>query len=507
MFKKEKGMLKMFGLASLSAALLVAGCSDGGSLKPAGQPTTIDPGKVVQGPVMNATVIADKLPSNQIVDEGEISTTTDGSGAFDFGDATIDYADDPGYILVSKGGTDKLTGKTGRTNFAPPGSENITPLTTMVALAAPEDQADVQAALEELTGVAFDADFSDEAGVPPEALKVVKAIEATLDLFDNPVLGVKEAGEEQAPVSVQQAIMKQAAKKLVEAKNAAAGDATITEVLQTALKATTTEVVKGLTGTNISAGEDATAQLESVVEALVKAVEEDVDANVVETVDANGNTIKTVVEANVQEKLNDQSNIAEALDTLKDVVATSVSVAEVTIVDAFDAPVTGTAPLFAQLSSPIQESFETLQATCVVQNTATDPAIYDNESVTLEIKEVGLDRFVRLTVSGLEATIDGTNLTVDDSAATWSFVAKPASSTAQIAITDDEAGPIAGVSFGPNTVSFNLDSIESLFDSYDGLSAYPSIRETGTFQVTITFNGQAPIAPVVVPNLTVVDVE
>ena len=160
-------------LAMLAITGMFFGCG-GGSSSTSG---FVQSGKLVQGPVVGATIFADsKSGSRFVLDGSEISATTDANGSYAFPSLpTYDY------ILVSNGGTDKTTGLPAIQMMAPAGAQNITPLTTLVALDESNPTMDpTKGALAKIqsllpAGVKYDADVSEKSS--PAVLLLVKSIE------------------------------------------------------------------------------------------------------------------------------------------------------------------------------------------------------------------------------------------------------------------------------------------------------------------------------------------
>ncbi len=172
----------IFIVAFAVTTLPLNGCGgSGGGSSSSPVPAVVD-GKVVRGPVSGARIIADKsspyAPYNNALDDGESYTWSKADGTFD--DLIIE---DPGsygeYRLLSIGGVDILSGLAAAPMLAPAGAKIITGLTTVVALAPPEEQ---DALKEKLTAIAgadgsWDSDPSDEAGVPADFLALTKVVE------------------------------------------------------------------------------------------------------------------------------------------------------------------------------------------------------------------------------------------------------------------------------------------------------------------------------------------
>ena len=219
-----------------AAAALVVGCG----LKEDDPVVVPAPGgAVVQGPVKDAVVFADKIPAGQTrgngvvdADEKAYSTTTDASGNWKL-TAVPPYD----YEIVSLGGTDTITsqpaitmraegGKAGQTVTA----QAVTPLTTLVQLTPETDRAALKTTIQSL-GVAYNAKIDE--GITPAAAALVKAVTTT-------------------------------ATKVVEVLNAAAGgDANTRQLSTQAVKSVQTEVLSALASTLV--GKSA-AQLDSSAE-------------------------------------------------------------------------------------------------------------------------------------------------------------------------------------------------------------------------------------------------
>lgn len=237
-------------LVALTAA--ASGCGSDRTPAPAGQS-----GKLVQGPVLGATVFADNATSGVrfTKDTGEVFATTDSQT----GDFTLPSVPGYSYVLVSKGGTDKITGQPAIQMIAPAGSANITPLTTLVAL---DGTGTVKAKLEALlpAGAKFDADIS--SNVSPAALLVAKSVELMVQTMSDAISQKAGAGAiSAAQLSViqaqtLQAIAAEIAKPGVTATTLAA-PATLSTSLQSAASTAVTNIQTA--NANISVP-DATAQ-------------------------------------------------------------------------------------------------------------------------------------------------------------------------------------------------------------------------------------------------------
>ena len=195
--------LRLNGVALAMAAITITGCGggDGGVVTPTGQS-----GRLVQGPVINATIFADNVSGGVrfTQDAGEVSTKTNGTS----GDFTLPSVPGYNYILVSKGGIDKLTGQAAIQMIAPAGSANVTPLTTLVAL---DTTGSVRAKLEALmpAGVKYDVDISTTTS--QAALLVAKSVETIVQAMTSAITTKAGASAiSDAQISVIQAQMMQA---------------------------------------------------------------------------------------------------------------------------------------------------------------------------------------------------------------------------------------------------------------------------------------------------------
>lgn len=172
----------LLGLCSLALTGLMSGCGSDNDAPAAPS------GRLVQGPVINATVFADNVAAGARFsqDAAEIFTTTNAVT----GDFRLLSKPGYNYVLVSKGGTDRLTGQPAIQMIAPAGSSNITPLTTLVAL---DTTGTVKAKLQALMpGFTYDADISTTAS--PAVLLVAKSVETMVQSLTDAVVAKAGAG-------------------------------------------------------------------------------------------------------------------------------------------------------------------------------------------------------------------------------------------------------------------------------------------------------------------------
>lgn len=241
-----------YGLALAMSVIAITGCGGGGST--ATTSASGQSGKLVKGPVVNATIFADNVSGGIrfIQDAGEVATTTNATT----GDFTLPSVPGYNYILVSKGGTDKLTGQAAIQMIAPAGSANVTPFTTLVALAgSTANSTALKASLAALlpAGAGYDSDISVAATTSTAALLVAKSVESLVQIMTNAVISDAGAGN----VSATQLAAIQAQTMQAMASQFVAGGAipTTTAALATSLGTAATAVANTLTtapGSNIN---------------------------------------------------------------------------------------------------------------------------------------------------------------------------------------------------------------------------------------------------------------
>lgn len=136
-------------------------------------------GKVIQGPVAGATVFADRIVANGLGDmtmdstEAATQTTTDANGNY-----TLPVTPAYTYVVVSKGGVDSLSKEPAGLMLAPAGAQNVSSLTTMVAL---DTTGTVKAKIEALGGT-YDANYSISA--TPALLFFAKSLDTTVQALE-----------------------------------------------------------------------------------------------------------------------------------------------------------------------------------------------------------------------------------------------------------------------------------------------------------------------------------
>ena len=250
------------GLCALALAGSFTGCGTNG----AGPQ-----GRLVQGPVVNATVFADNAA-------GGVRFVQDANEVYTFsnlvtGDYILPSTPSYNYILVSKGGTDKLTNQAAIQLLAPAGSANITPLTTLVAL---DTTGTVKAKLQALmpAGASYDADISVTAS--RAVLLVAKSVETMVQSLTDAIVTKAGSGNisanQLAVIQAQtiQAIATQFANPAVTAGTMAA-PATLSASLQAAATTAVTSINAANSNINIPSA-TATAIASSSVTATAAAL-------------------------------------------------------------------------------------------------------------------------------------------------------------------------------------------------------------------------------------------
>lgn len=166
----------LFSLMLIGSLGLLNGC--GGASSTASGDVS---GRASQSPIINGTIFADRVvggASNFAWDAGELITNTDTNGLYHLGTPSYDY------ILVSKGGADKVTGLKQILMLAPKGSANITPLTTLVTFDKTGVVAQKVQALQ--GGLPFDTDVYTNSS--PAVLMLVKSVELSVQALTDSLL-------------------------------------------------------------------------------------------------------------------------------------------------------------------------------------------------------------------------------------------------------------------------------------------------------------------------------
>lgn len=240
------GQIHRGGLLLLALGLSACGGSGGTAIT-----TTTVQGVDTQGPVSGAVVFADRLNSGtrSVKDADELSFTTTGTGSYTL-NIPSNYGD---YVLVSQGGTDTIANKPAMQMMAPAGSKNVTPLTTLVALTPPAQQAAVKALILATGITSFDADVSINA--TPAALLLTKSIEIAVDTLGKSIAGAGVTLTDAQLHDVQEKTMRQIA-IAAAAQQSLLSTADLKTVISTGVAA----ALPTLTNVGVTVADDAATQ-------------------------------------------------------------------------------------------------------------------------------------------------------------------------------------------------------------------------------------------------------
>jgi|LGOV01.1.fsa_nt_gb hypothetical protein len=467
-----KGSLKIsFLLAAFGASVVLGGCSSGGSSShsttPA-TPTTVT-GSVVQGPVVGATVIAD-LNANYAYDAAtEVKTITDENGDFNDLVIPVGYGD---YVLVSLGGVDKLSGEAAMPMLAPAGAENITPITTLVALTPEGTQRDALIAdLDELAGAGNSYDLDPSVGAATDFVALTQVVEETLVFMED--LGVTE--------TVDQFVIVGAIAEQLIVDDAIGSDSVASSVTDGVVAS-----FDDLTETEFDVSAAGLTYFEDAVSDIVVAVETVVEAA------ADGGV--------VTETPGLTDDIADAADTVVDaaeddliaaVTIVTLGVDTVQLLDDANFVVSNYGPagvtVTAADATQVKFVLEAYNNSSTVKN-------YTGVSVSLAIVDQDSQRTATFILTGAavevaENVLDSAVTTVDLSSASLSVVATD--SAGNSITTSAVTGPFEIFTITNNEVVLDLAEAQALFT--DQVAAeFASIGLVGNY--TLTLNGEgAPI--------------
>lgn len=204
MKEKRKTTSWYLWLLIMSVLIILVGCDSSDQTPEWNKPEAIETGRLCQGYVDNAMVIADKTTSsgygNFELDPGEVYTFSDVNGNYRleipkyYGTYTLLTLN--GKVKNSKGATTDAFPMLGS-----PGVKNITPVTTLAVL-LPELSAKI--------GKNIDLDIASSTGVPWNIMKIAKSVETVLALLtdkNNPII---------AGTHLQFAVMKKIANELAK---------------------------------------------------------------------------------------------------------------------------------------------------------------------------------------------------------------------------------------------------------------------------------------------------
>lgn len=191
--------------APLAAAVAVivglAGCGGGGN----GGTTPVTPtpvpaaGKMVDGPIMGATVVCESVTVNGKADTGEATTKTDATGNYKFDNCNSPVAGFSGDNVVDASATPPVTYPFTGLLKAPAGSTVVTPLTTLVADTGLEPKA-----LAKLLGLDESIDITKTDPTDPKNFEVLKKTQAVQQLIEELAESIKAGAADPSKVDATQ---------------------------------------------------------------------------------------------------------------------------------------------------------------------------------------------------------------------------------------------------------------------------------------------------------------
>jgi Bacterial Ig-like domain len=425
--------------AGTLAILLTCGCFGGGEVAPPSNAGASGvSGKVIQGAVSGATVFADKIVANgrgdMVMDstESQYTTVTDSSGHFTLS-ATPPYD----YMIVSRGGTDTLSGKPAGMMLAPAGAQNVSALTTMVAL-----DPTLKTKMESLMGgTRYDADIT--LSVSPAALMLAKTIETSVQALTeslNPGGNTISSGQVN---DIQLTTLSNLASQ-ISSLNATelSSPASLQTMVTTAVTATATAIDSRYTNINIGSA----ATLASNIAATVPTIATAISGSATASLSSTGTSSEAA-----QLPTADQNALSAAVNVSVSQSSATVSVAPPTTTPDITAPtVTATTPAsgttgFSPNGSISADFSETLDLSTVTLANfsvtgATGGAVTWNStsnSVTFS-GNLPASSAVTVTLSGMK-DLSGNTMTTK----TWSFTTAAAPDTVKPTVTSTTPAALA----------------------------------------------------------------
>lgn len=454
---------KMMVAAMAVTGLLLSGCSD--DKDPPAPPATVTlQGSVVQGPVSGARVFADRAPFNNSWDASEEFTFTAGDGTYSF------PAVDGDFRLCTDGGIDTLSNLPAFQMFAPKDADNITPLTTLVALApSPAVAEQIKAVLKSLAGSTTDVyDLDPTQGIPAPLLTLIKSVEATLQIFAGN-FGVTDPAD-------QQALLAEIGTQLVAASVAAPG-ADPTTVLQTALAGAVASKVVDLQGESYQLPADPAAAVAALTAEITTLV---------------GNIATAVGSGTVTEDAAIQAQVESQIGTCVDNIATLVPVQTVSIrLVSYQVQNAAGADLDSDtdphsITVPASEAAKVF-IEIAGSNTFTGSKSFTAVSLRLQIDDVNSSRLAGFTLSGLEVSVaPGGAITFSDDAAV--LTATAVDSAGNAIASQSVNGPFASIAFTGTSVVFDLPALQQLLAAQVAAD-FGLISKVGVYDVAASVAG------------------
>lgn len=491
---------RLAATAGTVAILLTCGCMGGGEVAPPGNSAgtgTGASGKVVQGAVSGATVFADKIVANGLGDmsmdssESSYTTVTDSTGHF-----TLPAVPPYSYVIVSRGGTDTLSGKPAVMMMAPAGAQNVSALTTMVAI-----NPTLKTKLESLMGGAsYDTDISQS--VSPAALMLTKTIETSVQALTeslNPG-GTTLSGSQVNDIQLT-TLTNLATQVSSLSTTALSSPAALESMVTTAVTAAATAIDGRYTNINVGSA----ATLGSNIAATVPTIATAISGSATAALSSTGSSSEAS-----QLPAADQNSLSTAISTSVSENAATVSVAAPTTTPDSAAPaVTATTPAngasgVAPNGSITADFSETLDLSTVslanfsVTGTTGGAVIWNStgRSVTFT-GTLPVSSTVNVTVSGMK-DLSGNTMT----SKSWSFTTAAAADTVKPTVSSTiPAASAIGINsstvsaiFSESMKSSTMNGATfSLLDNTSGLLvpgvvSYDVATRTMTFTPTAKLN-------------------
>jgi hypothetical protein len=444
------------GLLFAILAFVVMGCtSSGGSDDDDITPSTTVDGSVVKGYVKDATVFADRISSGttQALDADEVSDISDENGDYDF-EVPGDYGT---YQLASVGGTIIGTGEPAPPMLAPYDADNITPVTTLVALVP-----DLRAKIGDL----YDQDIADDGGANGAILALAMVIKTCLDSLDNAVSMTD--GQQLSVIAAMADAFNDADTDLTDATQLAAATNTALEtVLEDETVFPADEIVF-----------DATAMAATIQTAV---------ANVVAEIDMTSNTvIETTVLAVVEEEVAAIANSVEnAITSIAKIALDSIALKN--SIGATLETISSTED--AQTLTPTQAN-ATVEIACTLtgRNDFAEKS-YTAAELEIQVEDTLSSRKATVTISNVNVTLaNGGAVTLEFSTETTLQVEGTTAAndavTAEISNTSVQ-GDSNIVSLSSNVVTLDLDALDAKIENATDAEDLFDIGRTGNFVITM----------------------
>jgi hypothetical protein len=457
------------------AGVLLAGCGSNSTDQAA---TPVEPssvilqGSVVQGPVSGTRIFADRAPFNNKWDAAEEFAITSPDGSYRFPVLDGDFR------LCTEGGIDTLSGQSAFQMFAPKDATNVTPLTTLVALApTPEAAEQVKAVITSLAGAGGDAwDADPTKGIAPAMLTMIQSTGATLQVFATN-FGVTSAAD-------QQAILAEIGTQLVVA-HAANPTAAPNTLMQTAVSDAAAKQLVELQGESFQLSNQTTAAVAAAVfkqelTTLVGAIAATVDLAVN---NATGKVTETTeIQAAVETSTTDTTNKV-TISVPAQTVALTLASYQVQNAAGVDLDSNLDPNIITVPAAQAAKVFVTVSGS----NTFTVSKPFTGVSLRLQISALNSQRLATFTLSGLSVAVaPGGAITFNDSAAVLTATGKD--TAGNVISTKAVNGPFASIVFTGTSVTFDLPAIQQQLAAQVAAD-FATINKVGSFDVAASVIG------------------